>query len=95
MVMDNIDMNIQPQHQTFEHQIQSLHYVNIYAVKDRINFSSLEYATVSMSRVALLHDLLLPSASDHEALMANFVILAGRTVCDAIHVLNKILIGLG
>ena len=91
IVMDNIDMNIRPRHQTFERQTQSLHYVNSYAVKDRIDFSSFEHATVNtVTHPESLQDVLLPSANDREALMANFVILAGRILCDVIPALNKI-----
>ena len=91
IAMDNIDMNIRPRHQTFERQTQSLHYVNSFALKDRIDFSSFEHATVNtVLHPESLHDVLLPSASDREALMANFVILAGRILCDAIPALNKI-----
>lgn len=38
----------------------------------------------------MLIDSLLPSASDCEAIVANFVVLAGRVLHDAISALNKI-----
>ena len=43
-----------------------------------------------MNTVLHPHDVLLPFASDHEALMANLVILAGYILCDAIPVLNEL-----
>ena len=38
----------------------------------------------------LLHDTILPCASDHEALMDNLVVLAGRILCEAIPALREI-----
>lgn len=40
LVIDNIDMNVRPRHQTFERQTQSIHYISTYAVRDHINFST-------------------------------------------------------
>ncbi len=39
VVFDNIDMNVKPRYMRGDFQTRSLHYVNAYAVKDRINFS--------------------------------------------------------
>ena len=40
IVGDNIDKTIKPRHMTSEHQTQSLHYFNAYAVRDRIDLPS-------------------------------------------------------
>lgn len=90
IVMDNIDMNIQPRHQTFERRPQSVHYVNTYAVKDRIDFSAHGCTTVSSNSNTLSIDSVLPSASDRDAIMTNFVVLAGRILCKAFPALQKI-----
>ena len=41
MVFDNIDMNVKPRHMTSDRQTRSLHYVQSYALKDRVNYDNL------------------------------------------------------
>ena len=41
MVFRNIDMNVKPRHMTSDKQTRSLHYVQSYAVKDRVNYDNL------------------------------------------------------
>lgn len=88
IVMDNIDMNTRLRHQTFENQTKSLHYVNSYALKDRVGFSSFQ----QVPHDPLLHPIPLHDASDsdHDVLMTNFAILAGRILAESIPELAKI-----
>lgn len=41
IVGDNLDKTIKPRHMTSDHQTQSIHYFNLFAVQDRIDFRSL------------------------------------------------------
>lgn len=82
-VLDNIDMNLRPRHQTFERHTQSIYLVNTFAVRDRINFSRHD-STLQTRENTVSVDSLLPSASDGDSIMTNFVILAGRIFQDSI-----------
>ena len=80
-------MFVQPRHQTFHRQAKSVHYVNAYAVRDRINSSGLE-ETLPTAQLSI--DDLLPTDGDRTSMMANFVILAGRILWESIPALQKI-----
>lgn len=80
-------MNVHPRHQTFDRQTQSIHYVNAYAVRDRLDFSGLEE---TLPTAQLSTDELLPTECDRTSMMANFVILAGRILWELIPALRKI-----
>lgn len=87
IVIDNIDMNIRPRYQTFERQTKSIHYVNAYAVRDRIDLSCSSSTEVN-SEVSI--DSHLPDDNDRENILANFVILVGRILCELIPALKDI-----
>ena len=89
IVIDNIDMNLRPRHQTFERQTQSIHYVNAYAVRDRIDFKD-ESAMLTLENTTVSADSLLFSVYDRASIMTNFVILAGRILYNAIPALQSI-----
>ena len=42
IVFDNIDLTVRPRHTTEERQSLSLHNVNAYAVKDRVDYSTFQ-----------------------------------------------------
>lgn len=93
IVMDNIDMNIRPRHQTLEHRTKSLHYVNTYAVRDRIDLSQLQHVEHRPDldpNMLDLYEKILPSSCDHERLLNNMAILVGRILVEAIPALSKI-----
>jgi len=84
LVMDNVDKNLRPSFQRVDRQTASLHYVHIYAVKDRIDLSSLSdrfpvSVTVKPSDI-------LPTSSDLSmvSLKQHFQILVSRLVQPAI-----------
>ena len=81
-------MNIRPRHHTFENQTKSLHYVNSYALKGRVDFSSFQQVSHDpLLHPIPLHDAILPSDSDHDVLMT---ILAGRILAESIPELAKL-----
>ena len=75
MVIDNIDKTVKPRHQTIDAQSQSLHYVQVYAMKDRIDFSQLSKTAPSPGRS--IYDIL-PTTSDYQKLKDNFTILVAH-----------------
>ena len=85
-------MNIRPRHQTLQHQTQSMHYVNMYALRDRIDLSWYmdTVTTQSSCDPSTLAIHILPSAEDHHNIMENFAILAGRILHEHIPALKKI-----
>ena len=80
-------MNVHPRHQTFDRQTQSIHYVNAYAVRDRLDFSGLKE---TLPTAQLSTDELLPTECNHASMMSNFVILAGRILWESIPALQSI-----
>ena len=89
IVIDNIDMNVRPRHQTFERQTKSVHYVNSYAVRDRIDLSTCSTEAEGAHNVVCMESLL-PTEQDRSDIMANFVVLAGRILSDVIPALRGI-----
>ena len=76
MVFDNIDMNVKPRHMTSDKQTRSLHYVQSYAVKDRVNYDNLSN---ELPKEVCVFDIL-PTNEDYEFLKRNFAILLSRVI---------------
>ena len=79
MVVDNIDKNVKPQHMRLDSQTKSLHFVHIYSVKNRIDFSSL--SRLPKTGKMCVYDIL-PSTEDYQKLKENLSILVARTMTD-------------
>ena len=74
LVFDNIDKHVKPRYMRSDSQAVSLHYVHVYGVKDRIDYSSLS----SQKPTELnLYDIL-PSAEDYDSLKKDFTTLISR-----------------
>ena len=77
LIGDNIDKTIKPRDMRVDHQSQSLHYFNMYAVQDRVDLSHLS----NESRIMIIDpdeidfSKFLPLAEDYEAITDNFVVL--------------------
>ncbi len=76
IVIDNIDKTVRPRDQRIDAQSKSLHYVQAYAVKDRIEYSKFSNKPPPPGSI---YDLL-PCASDYQALKDNFAILVARVL---------------
>ena len=63
---------MKPRDQQVDSQNRSLHYVQVYAVRDRVDFSQL--STAPPPRDGLVYDIL-PTTSDYQVLKDNFSIL--------------------
>ena len=79
LVGDNLDKTIKPRDMS-----QSLHYFNIYAVLDRVDFRSLSCDTSIIDVAKVDTNNLLPSAADMEAMITNFSVLISRLLVNHI-----------
>ena len=82
IVGDNLDININPRHQTMTNQTKSLHCFQSYAVKDRINLSN--YCDIPPS-IKPTEDILfsfLPSDIDKTSIISNFAFLWTRILIE-------------
>ena len=77
LVADNIDKNIRASFQRINYSTLSLHHVNTYAVKDRMNLSNL--SDVPMAKQFDITSLL-PSTDDSKAINSEFETLVSRFV---------------
>ena len=79
IVIDNIDKDVKPRYMRVDSQMKSLHFVQIYSVKDRIDFSSLSDSTKAGE--LCLYDIL-PNTKDYQELKDSFTILVARVMTD-------------
>eukprot|EP00731_Ephydatia_muelleri_P006316 Em0003g564a len=84
LVGDNIDKTVGPRFMRHNHQSQSLHYFNVYAVKDRVdlhhlspNISMIDLQDVDVNRF-------LPSEDDYAALISNFQFLIAKVMAKCV-----------
>ena len=61
----------------FDRQTKSLHYFNVYAVRDRVDTSNFPEHPPSLQ----LSDVL-PTSEDYTSLMENFKVLLSRVLCQ-------------
>lgn len=80
IVGDNIDKYVKPREMREDVQASMLHYFNLYAVRDRVDASTLEDAPSlpDPSRIDL--DKLFPSPEEHKAIHKNFQHLVARVL---------------
>lgn len=76
IVFDNIDKNVKPRYMRSDSQTKSLHYVQAYAVKDRIDFSP--FSNKPATEISAFD--VLPSQDDYTSLKAHFSILISRLI---------------
>lgn len=82
LVIDNIDSTVKPRYQRIDSQNKSLHYVQVYAVRDRINFSQLSNSPPSPAGRSVYD--ILPTTSDYQMLKHNFAILVSHILVEHI-----------
>lgn len=76
IVFDNIDKDVKPRHMTSDNQTRSLHYVQSYAVKDRVNYDCL--SGERRTKVCIFD--ILPTKEDYDILKKNFAVLVSRVM---------------
>ena len=84
LVGDNIDKTIKPRDMRIDHQTQSLHYFHSFAVKDRVNFSSLPNTISLINPPEIDLQCFLPTADDQLVLEENLCVLISRMVVQYI-----------
>lgn len=82
IVVDNIDKNVKPRNmRIIDAQTKSLHYIQMYSVKDRIDFGKL--SDVHPNGEQSLYDLL-PTTEDYEKLKESFAVHVARVMVEHI-----------
>lgn len=82
IVFDNIDKTVTPRFMRQDAKTQSLHYVQIFSVKSRIDYSSLSTISKIVSQNEInLYDIL-PTETDYKLLKQNFSTLVARTLVE-------------
>ena len=89
LVFDNIDKTINPSEMRSNTQAKSLHYVHIYATKNRIDFSSYSQVPRSLNIDNNLYSIL-PTSEDYTTLKQNLAILVARTIHENILFLERL-----
>ena len=89
IVGDNIDKTVRRRHQLIDRTTQSLHYFNSYAVRDRVDFSSLDDKCPDVSVDKITAKCLLPSEKDVQDMQSNFEILLSRIITKYIPPLRR------
>lgn len=80
IVGDNIDKHVKPREMRIDAQASTLHYFNVYALRDRLDSSGL-LDEPSLPDASAIHvEEVLPTVEDHKALMSNLTILIGRVL---------------
>ena len=85
IVFDNIDKNVNPRYMRSDYQTRSLHYVQSFAVKDRIAFSNL---SGEIRTEVNIFDVI-PGEEDYKALKQDFIILLSRLLVEHLPFFNS------
>lgn len=80
LVGDNIDKHVKPREMRVDAQSQSLHFFNVYAVRDRVDASNLSDQPSLPDVSSIRVEDILPTPDDHTAITTNFAILIGRVL---------------
>ncbi len=80
IVGDNIDKNIKPRDMRLDHQTQSLHYFNSFALQDRIDLSPYSDSPRRINPVELDPSVFLPSKEDYRILEDTMTVLISRVL---------------
>ena len=87
IVGDNLDKTVKPRYMRINKQARSLNYFNSFAVKDRIDLSSLSSLKPVIDDDVNVQDLL-PSSEIHSEVLKNVAVLVSRILVDNISVFN-------
>ena len=90
IVFDNIDKTIKRRHMTVDSQTTSLHYVQAYAVKERVDYSHIGSKREGECN---LYDIL-PNSEDYMLLKERFAVLVSRCIVDHLDFFKNDLKGL-
>ncbi len=82
IVGDNIDKNVKPRDMQVDHQTQSLHYFNSFAVRDRIDFSELSDIPRQLDPYELNTTVFLPTDDDYRQIQDTMSCLISRILVE-------------
>jgi hypothetical protein len=92
IVTDKIDFQIQPRYMRINKNIKSVHYVNCYAIKDRVNVES--FPTIRPPPCTLPSNIiaktLLPTVQDYFVIIQNLKILFAHILVETLPFLNHL-----
>lgn len=90
-VGDNIDKNVRPRFMRVDRRTQSLHYFNAFAVKDRVDSSSLSPKKLASTEPLQLDVAqILPSEDDWYQLVQNCTTLLSRVLAEYIPIFTEV-----
>ena len=90
IVIAFLDLYIRPRSETSEHHAESKHFVNVYAVKDRISCSAIEDNTLHSIDLAKVNmEDVLPKPGDLDTMKQNLAIIACRIVQRHMKILQE------
>ena len=91
IVGDNLDKDVKPRYRRIDKETQSLHFFQYYAVCDHINLAGVSDNSPKSNLPAnkLPVDTLLPTSSDHQALVRNFAVLASCILVEELPYFNR------
>ena len=84
LVGDNLDMNVERRHIRIDRQKHSLHYFQAYAVRDRVDLSSISDNPPNYTQIRVddVVQKLKPTEAETESLINDCVVLMARTMCE-------------
>ena len=85
-----MDKTIRPRHMTMERQNQSIHYFQIYAAQDRIDFRGFSNDVPIKKDLNLPLSFFLPTVDDSNMLRQNYATLIAREVVRKLPYFSKI-----
>ena len=80
IVGDNLDKYVKPRDMRIDAQASTLHYFNMYAVRDRLDTSQLSDSPSLPDLSTIQAQQVLPTEADHKALFSNFAIMVCRVL---------------
>ena len=89
LVGDNLDKTVKPRDMRIDHTSQSLHYFNVYAVLDRVDFRSMSCDTKAIEVEKVDSSIFLPSTTDMEEMINNFTVIVSRLLVKYIPALSE------
>ena len=91
LIGDNIDWTIHPCFIRFDHQTQSVHFFNCYALKDRIDLSDLSDVPPPMNQPSMSDVIskIFPNEQEEILIHDEFAILLARMLCSHIPYFKK------
>ena len=89
LVGDNLDKTVKPREMRVDHQTKSLHYFQVYALRDRVDLSDFSNEVKMPDIDSIKLDNFLPSSQDDNTMKSNFGVLVGRVLMKHIPYFKK------